>query len=498
MPVPGNRLIWKRVQIGSKFNARLKFMSDLFLLHDHLVMHLPMGIVVWQLHHLEDLSSFEIVEINPVACEILGIGTALPKATVLSMLNQQMEEPFPAFLRVEPPSVYADVVRSQQSCDLGEICYRDNQGVLKTYSIQAFPLPQQRVAVLMEDISDRKLAQETLRQWDQKLQFHIQQTPIAVIEWDLEGNILSWNPAAEAIFGYSVTLAVGQKIMDLVVPPEAHPQFEQSWRSLLSSKSSDRMVSSNLTQRGKTVICEWHNTPILDEFQTIISIMALVQDITQRQENEKQLLASEMRYRRLFETSQDGILILDAETGIIRDVNPFLLKLLGYPQTSLLGKKLWDLGLLEDRLLSQQTFQTLQQEGYIRYENLPLKTARGEAVEVEFISTVYWVGNKQVIQCNVRDIGDRKRIERERVIFNTRLEQSNRELQDFAFVASHDLQEPLRKIQAFGDRLKSRCLEQLTPEGQDYLQRMQSAAQRMQILIRDFQRNNHPKFSFDS
>ena len=120
---------------------------------------------------------------------------------------------------------------------------------------------------------------------------------------------------------------------------------------------------------------------------------------------------SETRYRRLFETAQDGILILDAETGQIDDVNPFLINILGYSHEEFLGKKIWDIGFFKDVVSSRASFKELQTKEYIRYENLPLKTKDGRHIAVEFVSNVYLVDHKKVIQCNIRDITARREIE---------------------------------------------------------------------------------------
>jgi PAS domain S-box-containing protein len=125
----------------------------------------------------------------------------------------------------------------------------------------------------------------------------------------------------------------------------------------------------------------------------------------------QELQKSELRYRRLFETAQDGILILDAGTGQIADANPFLLKTLGYTREQLLGRQLWEIGFFKDRALSESAFATLKKDGYIRYENLPLESKDGRRREVEFVSNVYEVAGEQVIQCNIRDITDRRRLE---------------------------------------------------------------------------------------
>src|SRR6201982_1239040 len=119
------------------------------------------------------------------------------------------------------------------------------------------------------------------------------------------------------------------------------------------------------------------------------------------------LEVSELRYRRLFETAQDGILILDANTGKIIDVNPFLLDLLDYPFENMIGRRLWEIGLFKDIAANQAAFETLQRNEYIRYENLPLRSKADKEIHVEFISNVYFVGSDKVIQCNVRDISAR-------------------------------------------------------------------------------------------
>ena len=123
------------------------------------------------------------------------------------------------------------------------------------------------------------------------------------------------------------------------------------------------------------------------------------------------LIDSELRYRRLFETAQDGILILDVKTGLITDVNPFLIKLLNYTREEFIGKALWDIGLFKDIESSKSAFQELKDKQYVRYEDLPLETKGGRSISVEFVSNVYGVKNKEVIQCNIRDITKRKRAE---------------------------------------------------------------------------------------
>jgi diguanylate cyclase (GGDEF)-like protein/PAS domain S-box-containing protein len=122
----------------------------------------------------------------------------------------------------------------------------------------------------------------------------------------------------------------------------------------------------------------------------------------------KKLKTSELLYRRLFEAAQDGILILDADTGMIIDVNPFLINLLGYSRDEFVERKLWEVGAFKDIKASQDSFEALQENESIRYEDLTLQAKDGRWIEVEFVSNVYLVEDEKVIQCNIRDVTERK------------------------------------------------------------------------------------------
>jgi PAS domain S-box-containing protein len=120
---------------------------------------------------------------------------------------------------------------------------------------------------------------------------------------------------------------------------------------------------------------------------------------------------SEISYRRLFETALDGILLVNATTGQIENVNPFFLKMLNYTHEEFLNKKLWEVGPFKDIEQTKDLFVELQRNGYVRYDYLPLKAKGGKLIEVEFVSNSYDVDDVKVIQCNIRDISERKAAE---------------------------------------------------------------------------------------
>jgi PAS domain S-box-containing protein len=127
----------------------------------------------------------------------------------------------------------------------------------------------------------------------------------------------------------------------------------------------------------------------------------------------RKLKRSETRYQRLCESGQDGILVLDALTGKIIDVNPFLIEMLGYSHEEFLGKQFWEIGIFNDILPNKKAFKQLQEKKYMRYDHIPLETRDGKRIDVEFVCNTYLVDGGGTIQCNIHDITERRLAEEE-------------------------------------------------------------------------------------
>lgn len=200
---------------------------------------------------------------------------------------------------------------------------------------------------------------------------------------------------------------------------------------------------------------------------TVVPVKASHKVMSKRMQ--EALSTSEMRYRRLFEAARDGILILDAATLEITDVNPFMTELLGYSHDEFLGRELWQIGLFSDKEVSRTVFRELQMTGYLRYEDLPLETRHGERREVEFVSNVYEEGGHQVIQCNIREIAQRKRMEEENRLLlqncrlaNAEADTTNDIKDEFLALLSHELRTPLTAILGWSTMLTDGDLDERT------------------------------------
>ena len=278
---------------------------------------------------------------------------------------------------------------------------------------------------IARDITDRKRAEEALIEERYLLHTLMDNLPDAVYFKDRESHFTRINKADVKLFGLSgPAQAVGKTDFDFFTTEHAQEAYNDEQQIIRTGQPVVGKEEMETWPDGHVTWASTTKMPLRDAKGNIIGTFGVSRDVTERKRAEGELRASETRYRRLFEAARDGIFILDADSWEIRDVNPFLLNLLGFSRAELLGRKLWEIGPLRDVLLSKVDFEELQTREFIRYENLPLETREGKHVEVEFVSNVYISGDRKVIQCNIRDITERKRAEAEHVRLVTAIEQS--------------------------------------------------------------------------
>ena len=268
------------------------------------------------------------------------------------------------------------------------------------------------------DITERKEMEATLRENENRFRsmFEMHGAVMLLIE-PTTGLILNANYAAEKFYGYPREQLCSMNISDInTLQPEEI--LAERKRALANERNyfnfQHRLANGDIRR------VEVYSSPLLQNGKPVL--FSLIHDVTERKQAEEALSVSEASYRRLFESAQDGILILNADTGKIVDVNPYMIYLLGFSKEQFLGKYIWDIGFPQDMLGNLEMFLKLQQKHFVRYEDLPLRSGQGRKVHVEFISNIYFVDDRKVFQCNVRDISERMESKKKILQLNTDLE----------------------------------------------------------------------------
>ncbi len=277
------------------------------------------------------------------------------------------------------------------------------------FSVSAYSPKRGYFVAVFDVITERKRAEEALRESQAQLQRLLDGAPDPIFVQAAE-RFAYLNQAACALFGaFDPSELLGQPIIERFHPSGRVLVAQRVHQTNVERSDLPRIEETILRLDGSLVEVETSVVPM--RYDGRDGALVFMRDVTERKRAEHALAASETRYRRLFEAAQDGILILDADTGQVLDANPFICRLLGYARPELEGKALWQIGILKDIAASREAFLALQNAGYIRYEDLPLEAADGRRIEVEFVSNVYPIDGSRVIQCNIRDITARKRAE---------------------------------------------------------------------------------------
>jgi PAS domain S-box-containing protein len=263
------------------------------------------------------------------------------------------------------------------------------------------------------DISERKQAEDALVESEERFRSMFAASPEALMLLDPSDPATDWpivdcNEVACQTNGYTREELIGKSV-DILNITKGTPQERSAYLESIRRAGVLHLESFHRHHDGHIFPVEISTSIVT--FQGRELVLGIDRDITERKQTEEALIVSEARYRRLFEAAKDGILIMEADTGQIVDVNPFLTDLLGYSREEFVGKELWQLGFFENIIASKANFLELQQEKYIRYDDLPLVTRHGKHVHVEFVSNVYSVNSHKVVQCNIRDITARKQAE---------------------------------------------------------------------------------------
>jgi len=279
-----------------------------------------------------------VTRMNPVAEQMTG--WALSEATGCSVRD--------VFPIVDASTLEPIANPVHQALTTGEIVTLSNHTTLRAKNAVEYQIADSAAPIgngkniigailVFHDVTEQYRVRQQLVDSQKRLRLHIEQTPLAVIEWDRKLVVTGWNPAAENMFGYSKEEAIGQTSSELIVPFEEQAEVDGVWQKLLSNQTVAHQINENTNKAGETLVCEWYNTPLVDDGGQVIGVASFVDDISQRVRAEEKNREQQLERQLLLDNLLDTVLTVD-EDGIVLSLNLAAEKLFGYSTEELSGK----------------------------------------------------------------------------------------------------------------------------------------------------------------
>lgn len=342
-----------------------------------------------------------------------------------------------------------------------------------------------REKVMMSLLEDLQTSQQSVSQ----LAAIVQSSDEAIISKTLDGIIQSWNHGAELAYGYTAKEVVGRSI-SVIIPADRIHELHEIMNKIKEGKRVHQFETRHISKQGKLIDVSITVSPMRDHAGKIVGASAITRDISEQKRIQEQLQISEEHNRLVIETAYDAFIGMDSK-GLITDWNEQAKIIFGWSKAEALGKSLAE-------TIIPERFREAHRIGLARFlitgvgpvlnKRIEMVGVRKNEKEFPCELTIWPVKTKDSYYFNsfVHDITERKKAEEELLQKTAELAKITAEREQaelFAFAASHDLQEPLAKIIAFGDLLKIQAQEKLNDKNKDYIYRMQSAATRMSQLI---------------
>jgi PAS domain S-box-containing protein len=328
----------------------------------------------------------------------------------------------------------------------------------------------------VRDVSDRKRERDAAT----RLAAIVESSNDAILGKDINGRVTSWNKAAELMYGYTAEEIIGEPV-ELLCPPERQDEEMEILARVRRGEQIKHYETERVTKNGRRVEMSLTISPIRDAQGRIVGASTIGRDISEHKKAER-------KFRDLLETAPDAMVIIDTR-GQITLVNARAERVFGYNRDEMIGQPIETL--IPERLRMQHEAHRNSFVSDPRQRpmgtglDLWARRRDGSEFPVEISLGPLQTAEGTLVTAAVRDITERKAFESQLADYAENLKRSNRELEQFAYVASHDLRAPLRSLSGFSQLLQKRYGEQLDAQAAEFLGYITQSAEHMQALIDD-------------
>jgi|GEM_PF-1258588 len=278
-----------------------------------------------------------------------------------------------------------------------------------------------QIVILKKEQKERRRAE--LWATEQRLALMVEQSPLAVIEWNLGLEVVKWNLAAEKMFGYTAEEALGQHATELIVPEAVRPVVNQIWQDLIDQRGGTYSINENYTKDGRTITCEWHNTGLINTKGAISGVLSIIQDITERKRVEREIRIQKAYLEQLFEASTEAIAFI-GENGLVERINSQFSAIFGFFPDDVIGRALDDTIIPDSHRKEGQTVTRQIKQGHPIFLETVRQQKDGHLVEVSVTGMPITIEGKSAgIYAIYRDISDQKKADQEIATQKAYLEQ---------------------------------------------------------------------------
>jgi len=300
------------------------------------------------------------------------------------------------------------------------------------------------IVIVQRDITERKKREDEIKKSQLQLTEAQSIAHLGSWEWVAVTDMVYCSEEIRNIFGLkSEVYKIQFKEFMKFISPEERNEFQKAFKSALENNASFSIVHKIIRTNNEIRILQTRVKASHETTDFTLRMIGTSQDVTEQELARQSIKASEIKYRRLFETSKEGILLLDGSTGIINDLNPFITDYLGYPKEDFISRKLWELSAVKGLPETEKIFKDIIAKEYARYAELDLVSSEGKLLKVEFISIAYLVNSHKVIQCHIWDITERKMLLQE---INRAAKQRAEDMRNFANSIQAAQEEERRRI----------------------------------------------------